>query len=674
MITIGYSTRISNPQFQEYLKKSSGHPKVQVIEKITNGEKNLSQVYNEILEESIFDVVILCHDDIYFDTTNWCSKITKHFERSDYSILGVAGTTFMPKSGMWWEDRSKMYGVVNHESNGKKWESKYSDSLQNNIKEVILVDGVFMVIHKKRIKSKFDESVEGFHMYDINFCFKNYLDNAKIGVITNVRLTHKSIGMTNESWEKNRKIFSEKYSSDLPAHLNYSTDDSLFILFSIEKLDVVSESGKFIINFLEKFSKEYKIKVLLGDINKDVSKVLSKFDIQILDFKNVPGYKLGDGKSKIMTQNGPEIMKQNLYYKTSEEKIDLILILGSEVNRIMSMLYPLTKKIFLPSQELNNIKNFIDNEKIIKILSESGSELLNQFNNTNKIQNTYDFELSKENLCSILNQNLSKINDKQKVKILTGFSEKGGSTTSFINLTNALNENNFDCTLFGPHTWHLDKCKSGMLNNVTFEDTDIVICHFLDLQQRPNASKVFLSCHEKNLFKVGEKKQYWDKAVFLNQTHRDYHSSYEGQYEIIPNLKENLLPSNKKGIEKIAGVIGSIDRNKQTHVSIQRAIKDNCEKIYIFGQVTDNNYFENDVKPLIDNITVVFYGVHNNKQEMYDMIGRVYQSSLSECASLVKDECFITQTEFYGNQNINHDTTNLNNNEILNKWIKLFTE
>jgi hypothetical protein len=59
---------------------------------------------------------------------------------------------------------------------------------------------------------------------------------------------------------------------------------------------------------------------------------------------------------------------------------------------------------------------------------------------------------------------------------------------------------------------------------------------------------------------------------------------------------------------------------------------------------------------------------------MYDMIGRVYQSSLSECASLVKDECFITQTEFYGNQNINHDTTNLNNNEILNKWIKLFTE
>ena len=71
MITIGYSTRTSNTELQEYLKKSAGHPKIQVIEKVNNGEKNLSQVYNEIISESIYDVVVLCHDDIYFDTKNW---------------------------------------------------------------------------------------------------------------------------------------------------------------------------------------------------------------------------------------------------------------------------------------------------------------------------------------------------------------------------------------------------------------------------------------------------------------------------------------------------------------------------------------------------------------------------------------------------------------------------
>ena len=61
----------------------------------------------------------------------------------------------MPKSGMWWEDRSKMYGIVNHESGGKKWESKYSDSLQNSVKEVVVVDGVFISFDKTKIKKDF---------------------------------------------------------------------------------------------------------------------------------------------------------------------------------------------------------------------------------------------------------------------------------------------------------------------------------------------------------------------------------------------------------------------------------------------------------------------------------------------------------------------------------------
>ena len=102
MITVGYSTKSTKPEFTEYLIKSSGFKKVKVIEKINNGEKSLAQVYNEILDESETDIVVLCHDDLYFDSSAWFPKITKHFEKSDYGILGVAGTTYMPKSGMWW--------------------------------------------------------------------------------------------------------------------------------------------------------------------------------------------------------------------------------------------------------------------------------------------------------------------------------------------------------------------------------------------------------------------------------------------------------------------------------------------------------------------------------------------------------------------------------------------
>ena len=61
MITIGFSTRSHNQEYIDYLQKTSMYKDVEVIEKINNGEKSLSQVYNEILAESVNDLVVLCN-------------------------------------------------------------------------------------------------------------------------------------------------------------------------------------------------------------------------------------------------------------------------------------------------------------------------------------------------------------------------------------------------------------------------------------------------------------------------------------------------------------------------------------------------------------------------------------------------------------------------------------
>ena len=148
MISVGFSTRKNNQEFIDYLKKSSGLKNVEVIQKINDGEKSLYEVYNEIISESTNEILVLCHDDIYFDTNNWGKKLLKHFEKSDYGVLGVAGTTYMPKSGMWWEDRKKMIGIVNHEDKGKKWESKYCDNFGDLILDSVIVDGLFISIKK----------------------------------------------------------------------------------------------------------------------------------------------------------------------------------------------------------------------------------------------------------------------------------------------------------------------------------------------------------------------------------------------------------------------------------------------------------------------------------------------------------------------------------------------
>jgi hypothetical protein len=166
------------------------------------------------------------------DSKSWGNNILSHFKKTNFGILGVAGSTSIPSSGMWWEDRRKMVGIVNHEHEGKKWESKYSNSLGKQIHPTIIVDGLFIVISKERIKYQFDTEVKGFHMYDVDFCFRNYLSGVDVGVMYDIRITHKSIGMTNDEWEKNRILFSEKFKENLPIKINKTKSDNLNILIS----------------------------------------------------------------------------------------------------------------------------------------------------------------------------------------------------------------------------------------------------------------------------------------------------------------------------------------------------------------------------------------------------------------------------------------------------------
>jgi hypothetical protein len=61
----------------------------------------------------------------------------------------------------------------------------------------------------------------------------------------------------------------------------------------------------------------------------------------------------------------------------------------------------------------------------------------------------------------------------------------------------------------------------------------------------------------------------------------------------------------------------------------------------------------------------------DNKQEMYDMIGRVYHYSMGEVACLVKDESYQTGTKFFGSGETTHEVSKLTNLELLEVWKKL---
>ena len=211
MISVIYCTRESNRSHYDHLRKTSGlSNKIEIIEIVNNGE-SLTKAYNRGLKQATNDIVVFCHDDIIFNKNGWGRKLLNHFNTTDYGILGMAGTTDLDDTGRWWSDASKMVGIVKHSHQGKTHESKYSGNFGSKIIETITVDGLFFAIHKDRIKEEFDETVEGFHFYEVDFCFRNHLAGVKIGVMFDVKITHKSIGQTNDEWEKNRVEFASKF-------------------------------------------------------------------------------------------------------------------------------------------------------------------------------------------------------------------------------------------------------------------------------------------------------------------------------------------------------------------------------------------------------------------------------------------------------------------------------
>ena len=219
MVSVIYSTRKDKPEFIKQIEKTSGVHKIEIIQIINDGEMSLTEAYNKGLEESNNDIVVFCHDDIIFDTKNWGRKLTSIFKKNpEYGIIGIAGTTDLV-DGRWWTLKESMNGIVSHQHEGKKWTNYYSKDQGNKVTDMVVLDGLFLAVNKNKIKHTFDEDFHGFHFYDISFCFPNYLDGVKVGLTTQIRVTHLSIGETNKQWEGHKVRFEEKYKDKLPIRL-----------------------------------------------------------------------------------------------------------------------------------------------------------------------------------------------------------------------------------------------------------------------------------------------------------------------------------------------------------------------------------------------------------------------------------------------------------------------
>jgi len=372
MFTIGFSTKEINEDFINHLKTTCGPKSVEIIPFENRGTHSLTEVYNELLERASNDIVVLCHDDIYFEKKGWGNKLIKHFNKNkDYGIVGVAGSLELPKSAKWWENPKKMRGIVNHEHNGKKWESKYSSSLGNKIEETALVDGLFMAVHKKRIKTQFNEDVKGFHMYDVSFCIENFIKGVKIGVIYDIRITHLSIGQTNEEWENNRQNFSKKYEDNLPIKVfdNFN-NRKLKVLLGVLNFNGLTGSEVSTLELAKGLSiNGCDVSVVSTSVSDKFKRECNKFNIKTYTTQNPPGFMVGDGKSVLNTPNGPRKMEQGKLYKIGNVSFDLIQTNHKPITELLLNLYAGSKFVTVVRSEIIDLENPIVNDNVMKYIA-----------------------------------------------------------------------------------------------------------------------------------------------------------------------------------------------------------------------------------------------------------------------------------------------------------------
>ena len=186
--------------------------------------------------------------------------------------------------------------------------------------------------------------------------------------------------------------------------------------------------------------------------------------------------------------------------------------------------------------------------------------------------------------------------------------------------------------------------------------------------KRPPVSKVILSCHETRVFPIKDHGELvYDDIHFVSKFQKDW-QGVEGK--VIPNVFHKYAPRPIKFKVTCAGVLGSVDPNKRTHKSIERALDDGHSDVRIYGAITDLGYFNSEVMPLLGE-KVSYRGIASDMQAVYDTLTDVYHSPELETFNLIKPECNHAEVKYHGDEGNDTQAEYWDDDKVYEAWKKL---
>jgi hypothetical protein len=176
--------------------------------------------------------------------------------------------------------------------------------------------------------------------------------------------------MTNEKWEENRKIFSEKYKNNLPSKIKVTENDKLKVLIGCLFFREFTGSEMYVYELSKNLLKmNVDVSIVAYETVGRLSEIAKKEGIKVYNITEPPGFKMGDGIWRMSTPNGIITTEKNKYYRISNETFDIIHYQHQPVVNTLNNLYPDIKKIYTIHSEVISLENPIINESVKKYIA-----------------------------------------------------------------------------------------------------------------------------------------------------------------------------------------------------------------------------------------------------------------------------------------------------------------
>lgn len=192
----------------------------------------ISAAYNKGALRAQYPYLLFLHEDVLFRSNNWGKALVTHLNNHITGIIGVAGCNYVPSAPCGWNVGASEYKYVHIIQNNKSGSfPKHINTFTNNTKQVMCygIDGVLLGVTKKIFDEfRFNESINGFHGYDLDFSlriskkYSNY-------VVADILIEHFSEGKTDKTWFENNLLIRKNLGSNFQKKSNPIVEEHAFL-------------------------------------------------------------------------------------------------------------------------------------------------------------------------------------------------------------------------------------------------------------------------------------------------------------------------------------------------------------------------------------------------------------------------------------------------------------